>query len=60
MATVDVPPEADEPGDSLVAALSDGVATADGVYRADVPGIDRRDVRVVVQEGKNRMVRRYA
>ena len=59
VATVDVSnPEAGEPGDALVEALREGVSTADGVYRADVAGIDGRDVRVVVREGKNRMVRR--
>lgn len=58
VASVDVPPEGDEPGDSLVTALNEGITTADGVYRADVPGISGRDVRVVVREGKNRMVRR--
>lgn len=58
VASVDVPPEGEEPGDSLVAALNEGITTADGVYRADVPAIDGRDVRVVVREGKNRMVRR--
>ena len=59
MATVDVShPEAGEPGDALVEALLEGVSTADGVYKADVAGIDGRDVRVVVREGKNRMVRR--
>eukprot|EP00752_Nemacystus_decipiens_P017129 g15344.t1 len=61
VATVDVSdddPEAGEPGDALVAALREGVSTADGVYKADVAAIDGRDVRVVVREGKNRMVRR--
>lgn len=58
VASVEVPPASEEPGDSLVAALGEGVTTADGVYKADVPGIDGRDVRVVVREGKNRMVRR--
>lgn len=59
VATVDVAdPEAGEPGDALVSALCEGVSTADGIYKADVPGIDGRDVRVVVREGKNRMVRR--
>lgn len=59
VATVDVSdPEAGQPGDALVAALREGVSTADGVYKADVAGIDGRDVRVVVREGKHRMVRR--
>ncbi|CAM9120944.1 unnamed protein product [Ectocarpus sp. 12 AP-2014] len=58
VASVDVPPEGEEPGDSLVTALNEGITTADGVYRADVPAISGRDVRVVVREGKNRMVRR--
>lgn len=58
VATVDVPLAAEEPGDALIKTLHEGVTTADGVYRADVPGIDGRDVRVVVREGKNRMVRR--
>ncbi|CAM9717837.1 unnamed protein product [Scytosiphon promiscuus] len=58
VASVEVLPTSEEPGDSLVAALGEGVTTADGVYKADVPGIDGRDVRVVVREGKNRMVRR--
>lgn len=59
MATVDVSdPASGEPGDVLVATLREGVPTADGVYKADVAGIDGRDVRVVVREGKNRMVRR--
>lgn len=58
VASVEVPPAAEEPGDSLVAALGEGVTTADGVYKADVTGIDGRDVHVVVREGKNRMVRR--
>lgn len=61
VATVDVAdPEAGEPGEALVAALREGVSTADGVYKADVSEIDGRDVRVIVREGKNRMVRRYA
>lgn len=60
VATVDVPEAGDEPGDTLIKALSDGVPTADGTYAADVPSIHGRDVRVVVREGKNRMVRRYA
>lgn len=58
VASVDVPPEGEEPGDSLVTALNEGITTADGVYRADVPAISGRDVCVVVREGKNRMVRR--
>lgn len=58
VATVDVPEAAEEPGDALVTTLHEGVPTADGVYTADVPGIDGRNIRVVVREGKNRMVRR--
>lgn len=58
-AKVDVPVSGEEPGRELVSALKEGVTTADGVYKADVPGIDGRTVRVVVREGKNRMVRRY-
>lgn len=48
-----------EPGEGLIEALNAGVETADGTYKADVPGIEGRDVRVVVREGKHRMVRRY-
>lgn len=58
IATVDVPLAAEEPGDALISTLKEGVTTADGVYTADVPGIDGRNIRVVVREGKNRMVRR--
>lgn len=57
-AKVEVPVSGEEPGQELVAALKEGVTTADGVYKADVPGIDGTTVRVVVREGKNRMVRR--
>ena len=58
-AKVEVPESGAEPGRELVAALKEGVTTADGVYKADVPAIDGRTVRVVVREAKNRMVRRY-
>ena len=59
MATVDVSQSREEPGEALVAALKQGVQTADGVYEGDVREIEGRCVRLVVREGKNRMVRRY-
>lgn len=58
VATVEVPPLEEEPGDALVEALNKGVPTADGVHEGDVRGIDGRDVTIIVREGKNRMVRR--
>lgn len=58
VATVEARAGKDEPGDALVALLRAGVDTADGVYEADVLGISGRDLRLVVREGKHRMVRR--
>lgn len=59
VATVGVSNAGEEPGEALVMALRKGVQTADGVYEADVREIKGRDVRLVVREGKNRMVRRW-
>ena len=59
IAAVDVPKAGEEPGEGVVMALRRGVKTADGVYEADVREIKGRDIRLVVREGKNRMVRRW-
>ncbi len=46
------------PDDSLIARLAAGVTTADGVIPAQVVAIEGDTVRLIVTEGKHRMVRR--
>ncbi len=46
------------PGAGLARALSDGVATADGVFTGEVLAVDGDRVTLRVTEGKHRMVRR--
>ncbi len=46
------------PGDALIERLAAGVATADGVFTARVVSIEGNVVRLVVTEGRHRMVRR--
>ncbi len=47
-----------EPGPTLVDRLTVGVETAEGTFSARVEAIDGATVRLVVTEGKHRMVRR--
>ena len=46
------------PGPGLVAALADGVRTAEGVFTAEQVTVDQDVVQLTVREGKHRMVRR--
>jgi 23S rRNA pseudouridine2605 synthase len=47
-----------EPGPALTARLAEGVETEEGTFTARVVTIEGQDVRLVVTEGKHRMVRR--
>ena len=53
IATVDPAPQ-----EGLAAFLASGVRTADGVFTARVVSIEGADIRLVVTEGRHRMVRR--
>jgi 23S rRNA pseudouridine2605 synthase len=46
------------PGPGLVGVLAEGVETAAGTFPAEVRGVEGAVVRLVVREGKHRMVRR--
>mmetsp|Transcript_10750 Transcript_10750/g.16038 ORF Transcript_10750/g.16038 Transcript_10750/m.16038 type:complete len:333 (-) Transcript_10750:101-1099(-) len=46
------------PGHSLIDKVFEGVATADGIFPGEITGIEGCKVKVIVKEGKYRMVRR--
>ncbi|CAN0193481.1 unnamed protein product, partial [Discosporangium mesarthrocarpum] len=62
VARVAVPAGSGAPGSALGKALEEGVEAADGIHVAKLLGCEGeggRDLRLVVREGKHRMVRRW-